>query len=745
MVVRSRLDTVRKWIQESKGKLQLTVDTVEDYVTQNSALIFVKGRYQGTKDKIDLFGQIYNILVETGMVVKKDDKSSHTEGIQEIMQLTQVIQSVEQEQDDNLDKFRTRLGQKLIPDLMTDIEQIMTDVCDEALIEWQENIYEVLNKVDDLEASFKTAYEKSEKYKEYQQVLGTEMIEFTNVDELREQLMLRVDLWRGLKEWNELTTKWVSQQFLTIKAKDISNKADYYAKIAYKVDRELPINPVSQELKHLVDTFKKAMPIVTALRNEHLNQLHWKEIKELLGQEFEISEEDFTLNSLLEMKANDFQEEIQQISMQASQEYLLKSQLSEIDEIWKRVEFIVKSYKYKDAFILDDIEEVLVNLDESLATINTVLGSRYIKPLLSQAEAWRTSLILLQNVVDEWVLCQRQWIYLENIFSAPDIKRHLAAEATKFELVDKFFRGLMTRVSKAPNALRLIKTIGNLYESLKHHNTSLDEIQKQLEEYLETKRRDFPRFYFLSNDELLEILANSQNLEVIQQNLKKCFDCIQKLDIVDGFDIVAMLSPDGERVPFFKAVKARDNVEAWLDLVQTSMRETLMKLMKMGLSDYENQDRKLFVLDHAGQIVATVCQIAWTSGTENAINEQQTAPYALGEWLEINILQLQQLTELVRGKLDAIKRKIIVGLVTTDVHARDIVESLSDKNISSLTDFKWIQQLRYYWEDEENANICYSKQINARLDYGYEYMGATSRLVITPLTDRCWITITSTF
>lgn len=103
---------------------------------------------------------------------------------------------------------------------------------------------------------------------------------------------------------------------------------------------------------------------------------------------------------------------------------------------------------------------------------------------------------------------------------------------------------------------------------------------------------------------------------------------------------------------------------------------------------------------------------------------------------------LAQLTELVRGELTDLQRKIIVALVTTDVHARDIVEDLKNANVQSIHDFKWQQQLRYYWEDNEKSDVTV-KQVSATLFYGYEYMGATSRLVITPLTDRCWITITN--
>ena len=111
----------------------------------------------------------------------------------------------------------------------------------------------------------------------------------------------------------------------------------------------------------------------------------------------------------------------------------------------------------------------------------------------------------------------------------------------------------------------------------------------------------------------------------------------------------------------------------------------------------------------------------------------------------MNVTQLEQLTELVRGDLTDLQRRIIVALVTTDVHARDIVEELKNDNVKSAFDFKWAKQLRYYYNEEnaldgKNVQI---KQVSATLNYGYEFMGATSRLVITPLTDRCWITISN--
>lgn len=92
----------------------------------------------------------------------------------------------------------------------------------------------------------------------------------------------------------------------------------------------------------------------------------------------------------------------------------------------------------------------------------------------------------------------------------------------------------------------------------------------------------------MSNDELLEILANSQRLDVIQMHLKTCFDNIVRIDIKDDIDILAMISAEKERVPFSKQPKVKGQIEQWLLNLESSMRDQLQKLMKQGLTDYGN-------------------------------------------------------------------------------------------------------------------------------------------------------------
>ncbi len=125
----------------------------------------------------------------------------------------------------------------------------------------------------------------------------------------------------------------------------------------------------------------------------------------------------------------------------------------------------------------------------------------------------------------------------------------------------------------------------------------------------------------------------------------------------------------------------------------------------------------------------------WTSEVEEAMKTRGVKGVA--EYAAKLQAQLLETVILVRQKLEKMQTITINALIVIDVHARDVVDSLRDYKISDLSAFEWISQLRYYWTNDN----CYVRCVQTNYPYGYEYLGNTLRLVITPLTDKCYITL----
>jgi len=109
-------------------------------------------------------------------------------------------------------------------------------------------------------------------------------------------------------------------------------------------------------------------------------------------------------------------------------------------------------------------------------------------------------------------------------------------------------------------------------------------------------------------------------------------------------------------------------------------------------------------------------------------------------YIKVCTLRIEGLIRLVQGELKKGDRVKIITLITIDVHNRDVVLALVAKRVESNVDFKWQSQLKYYWNVEEknvNIRICDFATL-----YTFEYVGNCGRLVITPLTDRCYVTLT---
>uniref|UniRef100_A0A667IGB4 Dynein axonemal heavy chain 3 n=1 Tax=Lynx canadensis TaxID=61383 RepID=A0A667IGB4_LYNCA len=374
--------------------------------------------------------------------------------------------------------------------------------------------------------------------------------------------------------------------------------------------------------------------------------------------------------------------------------------------------------------ILCAVDDIQLLLDDHVIKTQTMCGSPFIKPTEAECRKWEEKLVRVQEILEAWLKCQATWLYLEPIFSSEDIIAQMPEEGRKFATVDSYWKSLMSQAVKDTRVL-VAADQPRMAERLQEANLLLEDIQKGLNDYLEKKRLFFPRFFFLSNDELLEILSETKDPLRVQPHLKKCFEGIAKLEFTDSLEIVGMISSEKETIPFKQKIypaQAKGMVEKWLQQVEQMMLASMQEVIRLGIEVPRNQ----WVLQWPGQVVICVSSIFWTKEVSQAL-----------DFLKKSNNQIAQIVQLVRGKLSSGARLTLGALTVIDVHARDVVAKLSEDNICDLNDFQWISQLRYYW-DSKDVQV---QMITTEVLYGYEYLGNSPRLVITPLTDRCYRTL----
>ncbi|RNC31057.1 dynein heavy chain, partial [Trypanosoma cruzi] len=301
-----------------------------------------------------------------------------------------------------------------------------------------------------------------------------------------------------------------------------------------------------------VEEFKPWVPVVTSLRQHGMKERHWKGLSEKLNMNLVPGETIILLDDIEPLlNHKDF---IVAHCEVAAKEAQIEKCLKEMRAKWETRMFLIESYKNTGTFIVKDASEIVELLDEHLNLTQQLQFSPFKAFYEESITDWERSLNLISDIVEQWLECQRSWRYLEPIFSSEDIALQLPRLSRLFERVDKTWRRIMGTVNHQPNVLEFCIGTSKLLESLRESNRILEEVQHGLNDYLAEKRQTFPRFYFLSDEELLEILSQSKEVKRIDAHISKLFEFISRLAWNEKTQISGFFSAEGEHLPSVRPV-----------------------------------------------------------------------------------------------------------------------------------------------------------------------------------------------
>ena len=314
--------------------------------------------------------------------------------------------------------------------------------------------------------------------------------------------------------------------------------------------------------------FKDSVPLIRTMKSEHIRTRHWEKLLKAIGYETKLDLKNITLQQVFDLKLQEYQEKVDEIATEARNEAAHDNTIQSIEHTWKTTSFPMGRYKRgleEKSFVITNCDEIKEKIDDQLTDLSKLTNSRFAGPFMERIRLLDKQLNVISDCIDLWLIVQRKWQYLESIFvGSEDIRLMLKDEVKRFDRIDKLFRKLMENTYKNPNVLSACYQDSyrseERKEELKSISKDLDSCQKKLSNYLDTNKGAFPRFYFISNDELLSILG-SNNPEDIQPQMLKLYDNCKELKFSRNKQVLGMTSDEGEAYSFITPVKPEGSVE----------------------------------------------------------------------------------------------------------------------------------------------------------------------------------------
>nr|CAD7197237.1 unnamed protein product [Timema douglasi] len=658
--------------------------------------------------------------------------------------------------------------------------------------------YDLLDKTDKEIADYEN---QMLKIQESASLFEVNVPDFKQIKQCRKELRMLKQLWDYVAIVETSVEDWKTTPWRKIDVENMDIECKKFAKEIRAMDKEMRTWDTYTTLESTVKNMLTSLRAVGELQNPAIRERHWHQLMKSTKVRF-VMDESITLSELLGLNLHECEEEVKNIVDRAVKEMSMEKTLKELDATWSRMEFEQEIHPRTNSTLLKASEELIETLEDNQVQLQNLITSKFIAHFLEEVSAWQSKLSVADQVITIWFEVQRTWMHLESIFmSSEDIRKQLPEDSDRFDRIDTEF--------KTPNVVEATNKTG-LIRQLEVLQGELTLCEKALAEYLETKRLAFPRFYFVSSADLLDVLSNGNQPQVVARQLTKLFDSMAHLKFIpdeagqltkkslgmiakDGeyveFDhecdcsgpsetfrngnSPAALGPgihlSGEHIPLMRllqlimdmsfdrsharksrAVGGTDGdkrfvsgpqVEVWLNRLQSAMRSTIRHYFAEGMLAYEEKPREQWLFDYPAQVSLCGTQIWWCTEVNIAFSRfEEGYENALKDYQKKQISQLSTLILLLIGELTKQDRQKIMTICTIDVHSRDVVSKLIQSKVESSTAFQWQSQLRHRWDEKERdcfANIC-----DAQFRYCHEYLGNTPRLVITPLTDRCYITLT---
>ncbi|KAL3689255.1 hypothetical protein R1sor_015564 [Riccia sorocarpa] len=597
-----------------------------------------------------------------------------------------------------------------------------------------------------------------------------------------------VFLWTTVAEWIRNKDQWMQQRFQRLNVEHMFVMVQTFGEKLTKLVADTKSSSSQNVILSVADEVNEMLtklPILVRLRHPGVRRVHWIELASRTGcMAFLDAGEVLNLKSVLELPLfSSYQETIWTVLERAAEEYNQEVCLEKMEAEMRGVVLELSPRNESNRQVLQGSEKILELLDDQLVAAGCMLRSPFAKALEGSVRAWRDKLNMLLHLLEELLSFQKWFFILRPIFSSSNIRQQLADESGRFAQLDDLWQQVLETILQRRLFLHVCES-PLIFEEVPKKIQTMEEIMCSLINLLERKRSRFPRFYFLSNDELLQVLSHEQNPNELQYYLCKCFCGLHAIEFSKEGIVTGLWAEKSEYLPFFDPVHTFSRpVEEWMTAVGQEMKDTVTQAIlervkelhampspdqidkglhvmtlspsprsstrkfKFAPSPCEfksgrstpgvNRDQHSSFFNSVCQILAVGAYITYCSQVEKILSTEEEDPVK-GLLLFSTYLseEIEQSVSAVKSPEVADRQGTYKSLILLFVYFREIINRLVCGTQVGIESFEWQRSLRYYCQPSGDCQVAIMNQEQA---YGCDLIDSHNRLVMTSLTEKCFL------
>ncbi|XP_040002556.1 dynein heavy chain domain-containing protein 1 isoform X2 [Xiphias gladius] len=725
--------------------------------------------------------------------------------------------------------------------LVCDLKNIVSKATSGPFLDPTQNAKEMVSKLNKMCAHVHSLNAKLEQLDRKSQDLQEHTMDLTILTLDIQKIKACKELWELIAVYSTWMEEWKQLLFSEVVVSQAQEKIAKWKEQALSLTSIIPTHDaVLQETLRVLESLSHQLAVMAKLQSPTLRHKHWKAIFEGLGLLY-VPEKKVTVSELMSQQLEVQQKQITKICRDAQAEYNIEETFQKLQQGWKARLFHLDKFtcpvwhhcelqrgltgtekptgdtalnlqtacqhSCNDARLtIIGLEIHFAEIENDLMTLSTMLKSPYSFEFRWQLEDCLQSLQCLEKLLDLFERYQQLWAFLTNMFKETFLSVQRVDLLEQFQPVDKTFKEIMRTISADPHVWNFVnckktndKFHGNsLCQILIDGLSTMEAISNQMVDLLDAQWEQFPRLWFLSDREVIQLLSFHPTPFTLQPFVRKCFKGVHWLEVDseipcnkrDGkshwatsgshsqVKVLGVFARIQEHITFLSPLEQNPNALVWLSVFEKQLKLTMVQLMKR-CAIVQNQlqpssqdlacDKKVgdillhiasrrkniqpvldLLSEYPLQCLLVAEEAVWCSVVLQAFQEPNTVK--LSNIKAYNSAKLKNLGRSIRDGITGAKSESLVSkymmmclraLVQLTMNQAHQLSQLMEVQCVLESSFEWLSLIKYHIKSEDQSlkgnddPACYVDVLDQRLRYGYEYFGPEDLVMVhTPSTDR---------